>query len=86
MKRKGGLNMKKVIVVMLLALFAAQGIALAEDVKADVQAKAEPLLVEEAVVEDVIDPATGKVVEEDVVVAEELVTPAEAPAEEAKKM
>jgi hypothetical protein len=79
--------MKKVIIVMLLAvLFAAQGIVFAEDVKTDVKAKAEPMVVEETVVDDVINPATGKVVEEDVMATEELVTPAATPVEEAKKM
>lgn len=79
--------MKKVIVVLLaVAFFAAQGIAFAEDVKTDVQAKAEPVIVEEMVADDLIDPATGKVVEEDVMFTEELVTPPAEPVTEAKKV
>ena len=71
--------MKKEIVMLLVAiLFAAQGIAFAEDVMVDAEATAEPLIVEETVIDDIVDPATGEVVEEDVMVAEEVVAPAAA--------
>ncbi len=75
--------MKKVIVMLLAVLFLAQGIVLAEDMKTDIQATAEPVVDEAVVAEEVIDPATGAV-EEAVVVAEELVTPPAAPAAETK--
>jgi hypothetical protein len=52
---KGDPYMKKVIVVMLaLALFAAQGIACAEDVVADVQAQADDMVEETLDAEDLI--------------------------------
>lgn len=51
--------MKKVIVALLLAFFAVQGVAFAEDVQADVQATAE----------------SANAVVEDTVVAEDIVTP-----------
>lgn len=73
------------VVILAVAFFAAQGLAFAEDIKTDVQAKAEPVLVEEMVIDDVIDPATGKVLEEDVMLADELVTPPAEPVKEAKK-
>lgn len=78
--------MKKIIVMLLAVLFAAQGIALAEAVKADAKAKAEPLIEEEMVVDEMVDPATGKVVEEDIMVAEQPVTLPAAPAAETKKV
>lgn len=60
--------MKKIFVAMLIVvLFAAQGIVLAEDVKADVQAKAENA------VADAQDSAN--MIVEDTIVAEELVGP-----------
>jgi hypothetical protein len=60
--------MKKVIVVMLaLAVFAAQGLAFAEDVVVDVQATAEPAVA--------ATPDTATPVPEDAVPAEDIVMP-----------
>lgn len=67
--------MKKWAVLLIVALFASHGLVFAANAETDVQAKAEPVMIDEMVADEVIDPATDEVVEEDVMEDEELYMP-----------